>query len=63
MAMIEIDYKCPRCGEMVTASVDDYYLTDIPKCPECGQMMHEVARTQPDRFEVEQDLNERDGRY
>jgi len=63
MAMIEIDYKCDKCGEEITLSVDDYYLTDIPNCPECKQMMREIARTQPDRYEVEQDQNERDRKY
>ena len=56
MANIEIDYKC-NCGYETTASIDDYFLFDVPKCPECGQIMREVARTQPDRFEVEQDQN------
>ena len=63
MAMIEIDYKCDKCGEEFTISVDDYYLTDIPKCPECGLPMSEVGRTQPDPYEVEQDQNERDREY
>lgn len=62
MAMIEIDYKCGKCGEEVTARVDDYYLTETPNCPECGQMMRETSRTQPDPYEVEQDQNERDRR-
>jgi len=63
MAMIEIDYRCDKCKEEITIRVDDYYLTDIPKCPNCGQTMREIARTQPDRYEVEQDQNERDRRY
>jgi len=63
MAMIEIDYKCDKCGEEITVRVDDYYLTDIPKCQKCGLMMRETARTQPDRYEVEQDQNERDREY
>lgn len=63
MAMIDIDYKCSRCGEEFTTNIDDYYENDIPKCPECGQIMRETARTQPDPHEIEQDQNERDRRY
>lgn len=62
MANIEIDYKC-SCGYEITVRIDDYYINEIPKCPECGQIMREIARTQPDRLEVEQDQNERDRRY
>ena len=63
MAMVEIDYKCDKCGEEFTVEVDDYYENDVPKCPECGIRMMETGRTQPDRDEVEQDQNERDRRY
>lgn len=63
MANIEIDYKCDKCGEELTAYIDDYYLNEIPNCPECRQKMREVSRTQPDSYEVEQDQNERDRRY
>jgi len=63
MAMIEIDYKCDKCGEEVSIQVDDYYLFDVPNCPECGMNMKETSRTQPDRYEVEQDQNERNRRY
>ncbi len=62
IANIEIDYKC-SCGYEVTAQVDDYYLVEAPECPDCGALMREVSRTQPDRYEVEQDQNERDRRY
>jgi len=61
MAMIEIDYKCV-CGEKLCLQVDDYYGVDLPCCPVCGLVMKEVARTQPDPYEVEQDQNERDSR-
>ena len=60
MAYIEIDYKCDKCGEEFTIQVDDYYLNDIAACPECGLPMREIARTQPDPNEVEQDQNERE---
>lgn len=63
MAWIEIDYKCDKCGEEITISVDDYCLSDIPKCPECGLPMSEAGRTQPDPYEVEFDQNERDRKY
>ena len=63
MAMIEIDYKCDKCGKEITVRVDDYYFSNILKCPKCGLVMKETARTQPDRYEVEQDQNERDRKY
>ena len=61
LANVEIDYKC-ICGYEITVIIDDYYLVEVPKCADCKQIMREVSRTQPDRYEVEQDQNERDRR-
>jgi len=63
MAMVEIYYKCDKCGEEISINVDDFYTHDWPYCPKCGMAMRETARSQPDRYEVEQDQNERDRRY
>ena len=63
MAMIEINYKCDKCGEKFTLYVDDIYAHDCPWCPECGSVMREVSRTQGEPEEIEQDNDQRDRRY
>lgn len=52
MSVINIWYKCPKCGQSLEIRVDTYYLSDDPICPYCQSGMIETEREQ-ERFQEE----------
>lgn len=53
MSVINVWYKCPKCGHKLKMLQDTRYLFDGPKCPICRNKMEEVGREE-DRFQEEE---------